>query len=118
MELHVDGNPSHDHSARGLANQGHERDGEHKAHTKSHRGVDVDFGGEALAFTSIQDVVEELTFVRFKVCDDEIGRDHLAAWACVRLDRLASGYRLLHLWDSKSQFSKGVLLVRVEKRLS
>ncbi|KAJ6782838.1 hypothetical protein PWT90_02837 [Aphanocladium album] len=122
MELHVDGNPSHDlasASHRALANQGHERDGEHKARTKSHRGgADVDFGGEVLSFKAIKDVVDELTFLRFKVCDDEIGKDELAAWACVRLDRLASGYRFIHLWDSKSQSSKGVILVKVDKHLS
>ncbi|TQV96716.1 1-phosphatidylinositol-4,5-bisphosphate phosphodiesterase delta 1 [Cordyceps javanica] len=104
MELHVDGNPSHDLTGnkRTLANQGHERDGDHKAHTKSHRGgADVDFKGQVLSFQGITDVVEELTFLRFKVCDDEIGNDDLAAWACVRLDRLASGYRFIHLWDSK-----------------
>lgn len=122
MELHVDGNPSQDFSSasqRVLGTEGHERDGQYKAHTKSHRGgADVDFGREALSFNGIKDVVEELTFLRFKVCDDEIGKDHLAAWACVRLDRLASGYRFIHLWDSESQFSKGVILVKVDKHLS
>ncbi|KAM3512926.1 hypothetical protein MY11210_003409 [Beauveria gryllotalpidicola] len=122
MELHVDGNPSHDltsPSQRGLANQGRERDGDYKAHTKSHRGgADVDFQGQVLSFRGITDIVEELTFVRFKVCDDEIGKDDLAAWACVRLDRLASGYRFIHLWDSKSRHTKGVILVKVDKHVS
>ncbi|KAK8142188.1 hypothetical protein G3M48_009210 [Beauveria asiatica] len=122
MELHVDGNPSHDLaslSQRGLANQGHERDGDYKAHTKSHRGgADVDFRGQVLSFQGIPNIVEGLTFVRFKVCDDEIGKDDLAAWACVRLDRLASGYRFIHLWDSKSRYTKGVILVKVDKHVS
>ncbi|EGX93658.1 PLC-like phosphodiesterase, TIM beta/alpha-barrel domain [Cordyceps militaris CM01] len=122
MELHVDGNPSHDLATgkpRALANQGHERDGEHKVHTKSHRGgADVDFHGQVLSFRGITDIVEELTFLRFKVCDDEIVKDDLAAWACVRLDQLASGYRFIHLWDTKSQYTKGVILVKIEKQLS
>lgn len=52
---------------------------------------------------------------RFKVMDDEFGRDDLAAWACFRLDRLQSGYRLIHLFDAEGVQSKGVLLVRVTK---
>ncbi|KAG9127417.1 hypothetical protein FRC07_014097 [Ceratobasidium sp. 392] len=32
--------------------------------------------------------------IRFLVKDDEFGTDDLAAWACVRLDRLQEGYRL------------------------
>lgn len=47
--------------------------------------------------------------------DDEFGRDDLAAWACFRLDRLQTGYRLIHLFDAEGVQSKGVLLVRVTK---
>lgn len=47
--------------------------------------------------------------------DDEFGRDDLAAWACFRLDRLQTGFRLIHLFDAEGVQSKGVLLVRVTK---
>jgi hypothetical protein len=55
--------------------------------------------------------------VRFTVRDDEIGRDDLAAWACVRLDRLGEGYRFVHLLDSEGRLTEGVVLVKVEKKL-
>ncbi|OAA66317.1 phosphatidyl inositol-specific phospholipase C [Cordyceps fumosorosea ARSEF 2679] len=113
MELHVDGNPRHDLAHRQPAAA------EYKARTAtSHGGADADFKGQVLAFRGVRDVVEELTFVRLKVCDDEVGRDDLAAWACVRLDRLATGYRFVHLWDGKGRLSKGVILVKVDKELS
>jgi len=54
---------------------------------------------------------------RFKIQDDEIGKDDLAAWACIRLDRLRSGFRFVHLLDAAGAESKGVLLVRIEKSL-
>ncbi|KAK8243715.1 hypothetical protein HDK90DRAFT_408373, partial [Phyllosticta capitalensis] len=48
--------------------------------------------------------------------DDEFGRDDLAAWAAFRLDRLAPGYRLIHVFDHNGVQSKGVLLVKITKR--
>ena len=54
---------------------------------------------------------------RFKIQDDEIGKDDLAAWACIRLDRLRSGYRFVHLLDAAGRESNGVLLVGIEKVL-
>ena len=45
--------------------------------------------------------------------DDRFSRDDLAAWACIRLDRLAHGYRILHLFDRKGVYSKGILLVKI-----
>ena len=62
-------------------------------------------------------VVEELSWVRFKVSDDEIGRDDLAAWACVRVDRLGEGYRFVHLLDCEGQVTEGAVLVRIDKKL-
>ncbi|KAF2133047.1 hypothetical protein P153DRAFT_283298 [Dothidotthia symphoricarpi CBS 119687] len=50
--------------------------------------------------------------------DDERLSDDLAAWACVRLDRLQSGVRLVHLYDSNGVVTKGVLLVRIRKTVS
>ena len=55
--------------------------------------------------------------LRFKVQDDEIGKDDLAAWACIRLDRLRTGYRLVHLLDAAGKQSEGVILVGIEKTL-
>lgn len=55
---------------------------------------------------------------RFKIKDDEIGRDSLAAWACIRLDRLREGYRCVQLYDFTGEKSGGVLLVRVTKQAS
>lgn len=54
----------------------------------------------------------------FKIKDDEIGPDSLAAWACIRLDRLREGYRLVHLHNDTGESSGGALLVRISKRVS
>ncbi|KAF3923060.1 hypothetical protein ABW20_dc0105242 [Dactylellina cionopaga] len=62
-------------------------------------------------------VIPELTFVKFKVYDDEFGKDDKAAWACVRLDRLKTGYGYLKLFDMKGKESEGVLLIHVEKTI-
>ncbi|KAI1494853.1 PLC-like phosphodiesterase [Biscogniauxia mediterranea] len=94
------------------------KEGEYKAKTKTQRGVNPDFAAEPLNFVYVPGVVPELTFVRFLVKDDEIGRDDLAAWACVRLDRLRGGYRIVHLYDNEGNPSGGVLLVKVQMRLS
>lgn len=122
VELHTE--PPHAllrQAATSATSAGHDsgkaKEGEYKAKTKSQRGVDPDFGGEVLAFAGVGHVVPELAFVRFLVKDDEIGRDDLAAWACVRLDRLRSGWRFVHLLDKEGRVSGGALLVKVEKRL-
>lgn len=49
--------------------------------------------------------------------DDERLSDDLAAWSCLRLDRLQPGLRLLHLYDSNGVITKGVILVRITKVL-
>ena len=54
---------------------------------------------------------------RFKIQDDEIGKDDLAAWACIRLDRLRAGYRFVHLRDAAGVESRGALLVGIEKNV-
>lgn len=41
--------------------------------------------------------------------------DPVAAWACVRLDRLRRGYRLVDLTDCKGNASGGKLFVRIDK---
>ncbi|RDA84205.1 hypothetical protein CP532_0255 [Ophiocordyceps camponoti-leonardi (nom. inval.)] len=89
-----------------------------KARTRTHRGRDVDFCAEKFHFAAIAGLVPELTFVRFTIRDDEIGRDDLAAWACVRLDRLGQGYRFVPLRDARGSVARGAsLLVKVEKKL-
>lgn len=40
------------------------------------------------------------------------------AWACIRLDRLQQGYRLIKLRDDDGYTTDGVLLVKIEKKLS
>ncbi|KAJ1328221.1 phosphatidylinositol phospholipase C delta [Microdochium nivale] len=96
------------------------KEGEYKARTKTNKDgtVNPDFKGEVLSVaTQISGVVPELAFVRFLVKDDELGRNDLAAWACVRLDRLKSGYRWVHLFNCEGQISGGAVLVFVEKTL-
>lgn len=60
----------------------------------------------------------DLFIRRLKIKSDEFGRDPSAAWACIRLDRLKEGYRMLHLKDVRGRSSNGVLLVKVTKRIS
>lgn len=98
---------------------GDEKEGEYKARTKTAKATqDPDFKGEMLEFKGIPGVVEQLSFVRFIVRDDELfQRDDLAAWACVRLDRLRLGYRFVRLMDAKGRETDGVILVKVMKKV-
>ncbi|ORY14508.1 PLC-like phosphodiesterase [Clohesyomyces aquaticus] len=89
--------------------------GEYKKKTKSQRTTNPDFGREVVRFENVPGVTEELTFVRFKVMDDERLHDDLAAWACFRLDRLQPGIRMIHLYDANGVVTKGVLFVRIRK---
>lgn len=77
----------------------------------------MDFAGERLEFPPVPHIVDELSWVRFTVRDDEIGRDDLAAWACMRLDRLGSGYRFVHLTDCEGRITDGAIFIKVEKKL-
>lgn len=54
---------------------------------------------------------------RFKVEDMGYVNASLAAWACIRLDRLQQGYRFVNLLDAKGQATAGLLLVKIEKTL-
>lgn len=54
---------------------------------------------------------------RLKIHDDEIGKDDLAAWACIRLDRLQQGFRFIHLLDARGEQTQGLLLVKITKSL-
>ncbi|KAE8144472.1 PLC-like phosphodiesterase [Aspergillus avenaceus] len=89
----------------------------YKQTIKSATGASPDFGGQMIQFPTLSGLVEELTFVRFKVKDDEIGRDSLAAWACIKLDRLQEGYRLIPLYNCSGAQTDGFLLVRIVKRM-
>ncbi|RYP66830.1 hypothetical protein DL769_005925 [Monosporascus sp. CRB-8-3] len=116
VELHTE--PPHALlQQRERSSGGKAKEGEYKAKTKSRRGTDPDFGGETLAFARVPDVVPGLAFVRFLVKDDEIGHDDLAAWACIRLDRLRTGWRFVHLLDKTGGVSGGVLLVKIDMKL-
>lgn len=115
VELHVEG-PEELQGAK-MPNNGHEREGEYKVRSQTHRGCDPDLGAERLAFPSVPHVVDELSWVRFTIRDDEIVRDDLAAWACVRLDRLGHGYRFVHLLDCEGRLTNGALFIKIEKSL-
>ena len=96
------------------SSDGKEKDGMYKAKTKTRQGCAPDFQGEELKFERIPAVVPELSFVRFLVRDNiEFARDPLAAWACVRLDRLKQGYRFVHLLDAHGLETEAVVLVKV-----
>ncbi|KAL4882768.1 PLC-like phosphodiesterase [Aspergillus karnatakaensis] len=90
----------------------------YKRVVKAGEGSNPDFGGQKIVFPTLAGVVEELTFVRFKVKDDEIGRDSLASWACIRLTRLQEGYRVIRLFKADGSHSGGFLLVRITKTVS
>lgn len=87
-----------------------------KKKTKAKKGIECVWN-ETLQFKTVPDVVEKLTFIRFKIHDEEWGSDDLAAWACVRLDRLQEGYRVVRLFNDEGLHSNGILLVKVEKRV-
>ncbi|KAH8662243.1 PLC-like phosphodiesterase [Xylariales sp. PMI_506] len=84
-----------------------------------------DFGSHKnmFEFISIPGVVDQLSFVRFKVEDAatrlarSIKGDQFTAWACIRLDRLQPGYRFINLLDPKGNPTQGQLLVRIDKAL-
>ncbi|KAL6720669.1 hypothetical protein ACLMJK_002594 [Lecanora helva] len=114
-ELHVE-KPS-ERTGAPIEGGGKSKDGEFKWKSRTMKGTDVDFGGERVEFHDIAGVDEGLSFLRFKIQDDKIGKDDLAAWACFRLDRLRSGLRFVHLLDAAGMESKGALLVAIEKSL-
>ncbi|CAM1505453.1 Fc.00g110900.m01.CDS01 [Cosmosporella sp. VM-42] len=116
VELHVEG-PDEYHGGP-IPNEGHEREGEYKARTHTYKGQDLDLAGEKVEFKNVTHIVDELSWVRFTVRDDEIGRDDLAAWACVRLDRLGQGYRFVHLLDCEGRLTEGAVFVKIDKKLS
>lgn len=75
------------------------------------------FEGASIRYKQATDSIL-LSFFRFKIKDDELGRDPLAAWACIRLDRLREGYRLVHLHECAGETTGGFLLVNIVKRVT
>lgn len=62
---------------------------------------------------------ESLTFLRFKVEDQiDLHPDEFVAWACLRLDRLQQGVRLVQLYDALGKLSDGFLLVKISKTVT
>lgn len=92
---------------------------DYKQKTPYRKGDHPDFGeeGHVMQFRTVEKVVEELSFVRFKVEDQGYAKDSVCAWACIRLDRLQQGYRFVHLNDMKGQPTQGLLFVKIEKKL-
>ncbi|KAI0385221.1 PLC-like phosphodiesterase [Hypomontagnella monticulosa] len=107
-----------------LIEGGRVRECEYKQKTGAGKTDHPDFAHvkkNELHFLGVQRVAEQLSFVRFKVEDDaprlvSLNRDPLAGWACIRLDRLATGYRFVHLLDANGNPTPGALLIRVDKR--
>ena len=67
---------------------------------------------------SLMLTANRLCYPRFKIYNHKMAKDDLAAWACIRLDRLQQGYRFVTLLDTKGQETTGLLLVRVTKKLT
>ncbi|KAF4997423.1 hypothetical protein FDECE_12083 [Fusarium decemcellulare] len=112
-ELHVD-------KPDDIGRAGQTQECKYKDKTATGRTHHPDFGlsGSLLEFLNIPNVVEELSFIRFKIEDDssKIGSSPLLAWACIRLDRLRIGYRFIRLKDSTGHaVHGGKLLVKIEK---
>lgn len=105
-------------AARGSEDDDEDKEGVWKARSKTIKATcGPDFKGDLLEFKAVPGVVPELSFVRFIIRDDEkFRRDDLAAWACVRLDRLRVGYRFVRLMDAKGKESEGAILVKVTKK--
>lgn len=76
---------------------------------------DWGYHAKSLDFFDVENVMEDLSFVRFKVEDSSSMRDNLVAWACIRLDRLQTGYRCIDLFHHTRRPSPGQLFVKIEK---
>lgn len=123
IELHVEKTSERDGAAiekDGKSKDDDDEDNKYK-HTLKPGGkgqTEMDFGAARIEFKEVPGVVEELSFIRFKVQNDEFGKDALAAWSCIRLDRLRQGYRLIRLLDAEGKPCTGALLVGINKVLT
>ncbi|KJZ75918.1 hypothetical protein HIM_04742 [Hirsutella minnesotensis 3608] len=92
-----------------------------KQRTETKKTSHPNFEGKTLQFLNIPRVLEELSFVRFKIEDESrtsIVSYPLLAWSCIRLDRLQQGYRFIRLLDRDcNPVSGGKLLVKISKVL-
>jgi len=92
-----------------------------KVHTVHGQGRNPSFSsragqGAVLTYRNVTVDEEQLCFVRLKVVDkDRMAKDDLAAWSCIRLDRLREGLRIVRLWDASGASYGGLLLVKVSK---
>ncbi|RCI08742.1 hypothetical protein L249_4726 [Ophiocordyceps polyrhachis-furcata BCC 54312] len=92
-----------------------------KQRTKAQKTNHPNFGpsGTTIKFVNVAKVVEELSFIRLKIEDESrsgIVSSPLLAWACIRLDRLRQGYRIIHLMNADgNEIPGGKLLVRISK---
>ncbi|OLN85718.1 1-phosphatidylinositol 4,5-bisphosphate phosphodiesterase 3, partial [Colletotrichum chlorophyti] len=88
-----------------------------KTHSKKTDNPEWDEKEAQLKFPKVSRIVEELSFLRFKVEDNPlVGGDELLSWACIRLDRLRSGFRFVNLTDTKNRpIDGGKLLVKIDK---
>ncbi|KAK8044240.1 1-phosphatidylinositol-4-5-bisphosphate phosphodiesterase delta-1 [Apiospora rasikravindrae] len=86
--------------------------------TQVQQGVNPDFAQEVLTFHEIEGVTPELSFVTFRVWNDQPGLDPVLAGACLRLDRMKSGYRFIRLKNSQGMATDSILLVKIEKAMS
>ncbi|KAK6523409.1 hypothetical protein TWF281_001391 [Arthrobotrys megalospora] len=86
-----------------------------KQKIKHGKGVNVRWEKKNVLDFHVPSIVPSLSFARFKIYDDEFGKDDKSAWACVRLDRLKTGYGYLRLFDMKGRETNGVLLLHIEK---
>ncbi|RDW66987.1 phosphoinositide phospholipase C-1 [Coleophoma crateriformis] len=116
-ELHVE--KQEERTGEPIEGGGRAKEGEYKQRTAYKKGDHPDFGreGVSLEFMGIPKVVEELSFIRFKIEDKNYVNDTLAAWACIRIDRLQHGYRFVNLLNAKGQPTEGLLLIKIEKTL-
>ncbi|TKX22455.1 phosphatidylinositol-specific phospholipase C-like protein 2 [Elsinoe australis] len=117
-ELHAE--EEQERKAAGLPHDGQEKEGEYKAKTSTAKeGRDPDFKGQKLQFKGIKHVTEDLSFVRFKIMDDEsFQKDDMVGWACYRFKRLREGVRVIKVLDEEGKETDGRLLVRVTKKFS
>ncbi|KAH0348280.1 PLC-like phosphodiesterase, partial [Aureobasidium melanogenum] len=115
-ELHIE--DMEEINGGSLPEGGSTKEGQIKAVTQvGTAGRSPDFRRQVLQF-KVDGVAEELTFVRFKVMDDDtFSRDNLVAWACFKLSRLQTGIKKIRLYDCEGQQTNGMLLVRISKRL-
>ncbi|KAI9831912.1 MAG: hypothetical protein M1819_004634 [Sarea resinae] len=117
-QLHAERPEEKDGKPSATDSEDDSKDSKFKRRSKTSKGTDPDFAGEAMEFSGIRDVVPELSFLRFKVfANEEFRKDSLVGWACIRLDRLHEGYRFVRLLDVRGLESGAVLLVRVVKNV-